>query len=86
MKLLQSQPDDIKEVSKKSVQTNAFFSHSSNLLAAMLCYEDESIRRKAVNTIINIRSGETESEVERTNTGLRIFKVPNLNWDARNYT
>ena len=57
MKLIKSQSDDIQNIAKTSVQTNAFFSHSSNLLAAMLCDEEESIRRIAVNAIIDTRSG-----------------------------
>ena len=85
MQLVRTQPKDVQEVAKKSVQTNAFFAHSSNLLVAMLADEEEAIRRKAVNAIIKIRSGEIKSKVERTDSGLRIFRVPKLNWGARNY-
>ena len=56
MKLVKTQPKMIQEVAKKSVQTNAFFAHSSNLLVSMLADEEESTRQKAVNTIIKIRN------------------------------
>ena len=86
MQLVKSQPKNVQEVAKKAVQTNAFFAHSSNLLAAMLTDEDETKRQKAVNAIIKIRSKKAKSKVERTDMGLRIFRVPKLNWSAEDYT
>ena len=78
---------DIQNITKKYVQVNAFFAHSSNLLVAMLAEEDdESIRKQAVDGIIEIRKIKEHSNIERTDSGLSIFKVPKLNWDAENYT
>lgn len=87
LQLLKTQPLDIQNIAKKYVQINAFFAHSSNLLVAMLAEkDDESIRKQAVDGIIEIRKNKEHSCVERTNSGLRLFKVPKLNWGAENYT
>ena len=86
LQLLKTQPKDIQNLAKKYVQINAFFAHSSNLLAAMLADEDCSIRKQAVDGIIEIRKNKEYSTVDRTDSGLRIFKVPKLNWEAENYT
>ena len=87
LQLLKTQPLDIQNIAKKYVQINAFFAHSSNLLVAMLAEEDdESIRKQAVDGIIEIRKNKEHSCVERTDSGLRLFKVPKLNWGAENYT
>ena len=86
MKLIRKQPKKVQEVAKKSFQTNAFFAHSSNLLLAMLVDEEEEIRRRAVNVIMKIRQGEILSEMEKTGSGLRVFRVPKLNWDAQDFT
>ena len=86
LQLIKTQPMDIQKIAKKYVETNAFFAHSSNLLVAMLADDDISIRQQAVDGIIEIRRNKEHSIVERTDSGLRIFKVPELNWDAENYT
>ena len=84
LKFLKSQPIEVQEVARKSVQTNAYFAHSSNLLLSMLSDHDEEVRQKAVNTIISIRNGDTQ--VEKTSQGIRVFRIPKLNWDADKYT
>ena len=86
LQLLKTQPKEIQNLAKKYVQINAFFAHSSNLLAAMLADEDSSVRKQAVDAIIEIRKNKEYSNVDRTDSGLRIFKVPELNWDAKDYT
>ena len=86
MQLVKSQPKAVQDVAKKSIQTNAYFAHSSNLLLAMLADDDETKRRKAVNAIVKLRSDEIRSDVERTDSGLRIFRVPKLNWGAKDYS
>ena len=86
MQLIRKQPKKVQEVAMKSFQTNAFFAHSSNLLVAMLADERENVRQKAVNAIIKMRQGEILSTVEKTGSGLRVFRVPKLNWDAQDYT
>ena len=79
MQLVKTQPKEIQDIAKKYVQINAFFAHSSNLLITMLADENKSTRKKAVNGILKIRNKEVQSEVERTDSGLRIFRVPTLN-------
>ena len=86
MQLVKTQPKEIQDIANKYVQINAFFAHSSNLIIAMLADENKSIRKKAVNGILKIRNKEVQSEVERTDSGLRIFRIPPLNWKAKNYT
>ena len=87
LQLPKTQQMDIQNIAKKYVQINAFFAQSSNLLVAMLAEEDdESIRKQAVVGIIEIRKIKEHSNIERTDSGLRIFKVLKLNWDAENYT
>ena len=73
MQLVKTQPKEIQDVVKKYVQINAFFTHSSNLLIAMLADEDKSIRVKAVDAIMKIRHNKVKSTVERTDSGLRVF-------------
>ena len=48
--------------------------------------ENKSIRQKAVNAIMKIRHDKVKSKVERIDSGLRVFRVPTLNWNAKNYT
>ena len=85
IKLLRTQPNDVQAVAQKSVQTNAYFAHSSNLFVAMLSDEEESIRRKAINTILDMRSGKIKSKVKKNIEGIRIFRVPKLNWNAQTF-
>ena len=35
---------------------------------------------------MKIRNREIESKVERTDSGLRMFRVSTLNWEAKDYT
>ena len=63
----------------KTVQKNAYFAHSENILIAMLHDSDENIRKLAVEKIINIRS---ENSIDNH---VRKFKVPKLNFQASNY-
>lgn len=86
MQLIKTQPKQVQDVAKKSIQHNAFFAHSSNLLVSMLTDDREDVRQKAVNGIIRLRQGEVESKLERRASGLRVFRVPELKWNAKDYT
>ena len=84
MELIKKQSKRVQDVAKKSFQTNAYFAHSENLLAAMLCDEDETIRQKAINAILTIRRRK-KCKVKVNAAGIRVFRVPQLNWEAKNY-
>ena len=86
IKFLSSQPTKVQEAAKKSMQTNAYFAHSSNLLLSMLADSEESIRQKAVNSILEIRNENRDSRVKRTSQGIRIFRIPELNWNATHFS
>ena len=86
MQLIKKQPSKVQEVAKKSFQHNSFFAHSSNLFLTMLTDDRENVRQKAVNAIVDMRHGEVVSKIEKTSSGLRVFRVPELRWDAKDYT
>ena len=73
IKAVNTQSDRVKNIAMKSVQTNAFFCPSSNLLVSMLADPDESIRQRAVNVILSLRHGDIEYKGE-LNGDLRVFE------------
>ena len=65
------------------VKTNGYFAHSENILLAMLGDEEKQIRQEAVEKIKEIRARKKNN---KNNEGIRMFKVPNINFFASNYT
>jgi hypothetical protein len=73
-------PKNMKEVAQKSIQGNAYLAHSENLLLAMLADTDVNARKKAVQTILQIRNERTtDDECPRK------FLIPKLDFDADKY-
>ncbi|CAG9792722.1 unnamed protein product [Diatraea saccharalis] len=69
---------DLKKIVDNVIQRNGYFGHPENVLVAMLGDDMESIRELAYQQILKARS--------ETASGIRTFKVPALNFDARDYT
>ena len=76
MQLIKTQPKDIQKVVKPVVQRNTYFTHSVNLLAAMLADSDGIVREQAVRTIQRVRSKPSKQR--------RKFSLPQLHWEAQN--
>lgn len=71
--------EEVKSIVQTCIQRNAFFAHSENLLLAQLCSKTRSERWNAVHKILEIR------ETTPSN-GIRRFKVPTINFNAKNWT
>lgn len=69
---------NLKKIIDKVIQRNGYFGHPENLLLAMLGDDREVIRDLAYRRIIKARSENVQ--------GLRMFKVPTFNFDAKDYT
>lgn len=70
-------PDTVKTVVDKVIATNAYFGHPENILVAMLTDERPHIKELALRRILKARRNKKD--------GLRVFKVPKLNFDAEDY-
>ncbi len=73
------QDENTKNIVQRSIQRNAFFAHSENLLLAQLASENKSERSDAVHKILRIRD-------QIPNAGIRRFEVPDINFNARKWT
>lgn len=60
---------------------NAYFAHTENILLSMLVDENQSVRERAVNLIIEVRRHTKQTEPEQ----IRKFKKPNLVLNAQVY-
>ena len=72
--------DDLKAVIDPILQRNAFFAHQENILVAMLHDSRKHIRELALKRIMVARNQQEPSSDPRE------FKVPKLNFHARDYT
>ncbi|GBP41928.1 hypothetical protein EVAR_31691_1 [Eumeta japonica] len=69
---------DTKKIVDNVIQRNGYFGHPENVLVVVLGDDMESTREQAYQQILTARS--------ETAPGIRIFKVPALNFDAEDYT
>lgn len=69
---------DLKSIIDPVIQRNAFFAHPENILISMLNDTRLHIRELALRRILNAK--------QKTSQNIRIFKVPQLNFDAVEYT
>jgi len=75
----------------KVLQRNAYFAHSKNVILGMLA-EDENIRRRAVDKILELRS-EASATTDMESSTLessrkdvdRQFRVPKINLEATHF-
>ena len=73
-------------------QNNAYFAHGENILLTMLTDDDESVRGRAVDKVLQIR--QYEDNIGRTDenlsssanmTKVRKFKIPKIDFNAQSY-
>lgn len=69
----------VKSIVQTCIQRNAFFAHSENLLLAQLSSKNISERSSGVDRILQIRE-------TIPSHGIRRFKVPTINFKAKNWT
>lgn len=62
------------------LQRNDYFAHHENLLLAMVTDERNHIRELGFRRIMKAKQAISESD------SIRIFKLPNLNFEAKDYT
>ena len=83
------QNKEILGVVKNVLQRNGFFAHFENVALAMLADEDETIRRTAVNKILQIREALKQNMPETFSSAssneIRKFEIPQIDFDARSY-
>jgi len=83
--------DKVRDISMKVLQQNAYFAHSENVTLGMLAEDDENIRRKAVDKILELRSEASatadmeSSTVESSREDIRQFKVSKINVEATHF-
>lgn len=66
-----------------TISRNGFFAHHENLLLAILNDESEQVRYRGWRKILEIRNINNNNN---QNLGIREFKIPQINFDAENYT
>lgn len=72
---------ELKAVVDPVIQRNGYFGHPENILIAMLADENPTMRELAYRRVLKIRN------LKRTNSPeIRIFTIPNLNFDAADYS
>ncbi|KAL4083484.1 hypothetical protein QTP88_028800 [Uroleucon formosanum] len=71
-------PKNYQQIIDPVIQRNSYFGAPENILLSMLVDDRMCIRELAIQKIFNSRLSKT--------TGVRIFKVPLLNFDASDYT
>ena len=77
MRLSRYLPDNVRKVVDKCLQHNGYFGHPENILLAMIKDEREEIRELALRRIARAREVKTK--------GVRKFKIPTLNFNAKDY-
>lgn len=70
---------DVREVVDAVISNNGYFAHPENVLLSMIVDKDPMIRKSALQKILNVRSSVPSASVRK-------FKIPNINFKARNYT
>lgn len=63
---------------RNTISRNCFHLHPENLVLAMLNDDDEQIRYRGWKKILEIKNAQQTEEI-------RIFNLPNINFDANNY-
>jgi len=84
--------DKVRDISMKVLQRNAYFAHSENVVLGMLAEDDETIRRRAVDKILELLSEASATtdmesstlEISRKDV-VRQFKVPKNNVEATHF-
>jgi len=75
----------------KVLQRNSCFAHSENVIFGMLAEDDENIRQRAVDKILELRSEASattdmeSSTLESSRKDVRQFKVPKINVEATHF-
>lgn len=72
-------PENIKKIIDNVISTNAYFAHPENILLGMITDSQSHIRELGIRRILKSRNSRTQENV-------RVFKIPALNWNARDYT
>ena len=67
----------------KTIQRNGFFAHQENILLAMTCDENESIKELAYR---RMKKGRTYEEKRMQSSKFRRFKIPEINFSANHYS
>lgn len=70
---------DLKDIVDAVIQRNGFFGHPENVLLAMIADERVKVRELGLRRILKARSEATSCR------DIRIFKLPNFNFDAKDY-
>ena len=83
--LLKSQPLEVQNVVKPTVQRNAYFAHPSTVLCAMLESPEQDIRCRAVKIIQEGRKNPPKVQKMKVLKGTRKFSIPALNWNPSSW-
>lgn len=71
----------IKNIIDPVIQRNGYFAHQENILLAMITDGRQHIRELALRRVLKFKVNSTPALSE-----IRIFKVPTINFDAKDYT
>lgn len=71
---------------QKVVENNAFFAFPEVMVTSMLEDESEEVRRDGVLRILAARRDPPAPPTDRLARGIRVNKLPNLNWEAEDWT
>ena len=77
---------NVKDISIKVLQHNAFFAHPENVIVSMLGDEDVHVRRAAVQTMHSLRSQTgKETLLSAISPSIHRFCLPQLDLKAKTY-
>lgn len=71
-------PENIKKIIDNVIRTNAYFAHPENILLGMITDSRSNIRELGLRRVLKSRNTEVQGN-------LRVFKIPKINWDAKDY-
>lgn len=69
---------EMKRIVDPVIERNGFFGHPENLLLAMISYSRSHVRELGLRRIL-------QSRTKSQQRGIRVFKVPHLNFEAQDY-
>ena len=84
--------DKVRDISMKVLQRNTYFAHSENVILRMLAEDDENIRWRAMDKILELcseASATTDMESSTLKSSrkdvVRQFQVPKINVEATHF-
>ena len=76
----------VQDIVRPVIQNNAYYALPENMLASMLEDGRDSVRKRAVEKILQMRLNPPKPPRSKVSGGIRFNKVPTLIWEAKDWT